>query len=165
MKDKKLDALAERLKEKEITLPTDLIGAAVFFIIGIVALLIMPSQVPVSESDVVNGRVFPTLLVVLMMICCGILIIQNLIKMRKKEPVQTCTLNLLTEIKALVILAILFCTYLICRVTDLFAAGAVFCAVSFLLYFRCRKPLYYVITVGFAIAIWAAFRFGLNVRF
>ena len=54
---------------------------------------------------------------------------------------------------------------MLCRVTDLFVVGAVFCALAFLVYFRCKKPLYYVITVGLAVGIWAAFRFLLNVRF
>lgn len=100
-----------------------------------------------------------------MMICSLILIIQNVVKLLRKEPVQTYTFHLLTEIKALLILGILIMTYLICKVTDLFVLGAVFCAVSFLLYFRCRKKSYYVITLGLSVLIWAVFRFGLNVKF
>lgn len=163
--DEMLDGTGERLKNKEVTLPTDMIGAALFMILAIVMLVIMPKQVPVSETDVVNGRVFPTMLMVLMIICCGMLMVQNVIKMKKKEPLHTCTLNLLTEVKALIILAILFLTYLICKVTDLFVVGAVFCCLGFLTYFRCRKKLYYAITILLAVVIWAAFRFGLNVRF
>lgn len=163
--DEMLDGTGERLKNKEVTLPTDMIGVALFMILAIVMLVIMPKQVPVSETDVVNGRVFPTMLMVLMIICCGMLMVQNVIKMKKKEPLHTCTLNLLTEVKALIILAILFLTYLICKVTDLFVVGAVFCCLGFLTYFRCRKKLYYVITILLAVVIWAAFRFGLNVRF
>lgn len=163
--DEMLDGTGERLKNKEVTLPTDMIGAALFMILAIVMLVIMPKQVPVSETDVVNGRVFPTMLMVLMIICCGMLMVQNVIKMKKKEPLHTCTLNLLTEVKALIILAILFLTYLICKVTDLFVVGAVFCCLGFLTYFRCRKKPYYVITILLAVVIWAAFRFGLNVRF
>ena len=34
-----------------------------------------------------------------------------------------------------------------------------------MMYFRCRKPSYYAITLGMAVAIWAAFRFGLGVSF
>ena len=141
MQEKKLDQIASRLKEKQFTIPTDLVGAILFFALGAFLFLIMPEQVSVSESDVVNGRVFPRLLFLLMMICSLILIIQNVSKLLRKEPVQTYTFHLLTEIKALLILGILIMTYLICKVTDLFVLGAVFCAVSFLLYFRCRKKL------------------------
>lgn len=162
MQEKKLDQIASRLKEKQFTIPTDLVGAILFFALGAFLFL---KQVSVSESDVVNGRVFPRLLFLLMMICSLILIIQNVSKLLRKEPVQTYTFHLLTEIKALLILGILIMTYLICKVTDLFVLGAVFCAVSFLLYFRCRKKSYYVITLGLAVLIWAAFCFGLNVKF
>lgn len=163
--DEMLDSAGNWLRGKEVTLPTDMIGAGLFMVLAVVLLVIMPKQVPVSETDVVNGRVFPMMLMVLMLICCGLLMVQNIIKMVKKEPMHTCTLNLLTEVKALIILAILFSTYFICKVTDLFVVGAVFCCLGFLVYFRCRKKLYYAITISLAVVIWAAFRFGLNVRF
>ena len=66
---------------------------------------------------------------------------------------------------ALVILAILVVSYLLARVTDLFVVGALVCSLGFLVYFRCRKPSYYAITLTLAVAIWAAFRFVLNVDF
>lgn len=100
-----------------------------------------------------------------MMICSAVLIIQNIIKISKKQPVQVSTFNLLTEVKALMILTILFITYFICRITDLFVLGAIFCSIAFLVYFRCKKRSYYAITIGMAVLIWAAFRFGLNVKF
>ena len=118
-----------------------------------------------SERDVVNGRAFPELLMWLMMACCAGLIIKEIVKLVRKQPLEYKTINLLVELKALIIIAILIITYVLCRVTDLFVVGAVFCALAFLVYFRCKKPLYYVITVGLAVGIWAAFRFLLNVRF
>lgn len=74
-----------------------------------------------------------------MMICSAVLIIQNIIKISKKQPVQVSTFNLLTEVKALMILTILFITYFICRITDLFVLGAIFCSIAFLVYFRCKN--------------------------
>ena len=57
------------------------------------------------------------------------------------RPTKTKTLNLLVETKALVIVLILVVTYLLAEVTDLFVVGAVFCALAFLVFFRCKKPL------------------------
>lgn len=105
--EKKLDELATRMKEKEISIPTDLAGSILFFLLGAVLFFMLPSQVPISENDVINGRVFPKLLFSLMMICSAVLIIQNIIKISKKQPVQVSTFNLLTEVKALMILTIL----------------------------------------------------------
>ena len=146
--EKKLDELATRMKEKEISIPTDLAGSILFFLLGTVLFFMLPSQVPISENDVINGRVFPKLLFSLMMICSAVLIIQNIIKISKKQPVQVSTFNLLTEVKALMILTILFITYFICRITDLFVLGAIFCSIAFLVYFRCKKRSYYAITMN-----------------
>ena len=62
--DKKRDEIGEKLEKKEINLPIDLITGALFLLIGILTLLVMPGQVKVSDTDVVNGRAFPTLLMV-----------------------------------------------------------------------------------------------------
>ena len=161
----KMDKLGEKLKDKEIRIPVDLTVGIVFFLFAVVVMLLMPSQVAVSERDVVNGRAFPELLMWLMMACCAGLVIKEIVKIVRKQPLEYKTINLLVELKALIIIAILIITYVLCRVTDLFVVGAVFCSLAFLVYFRCKKLLYYVITVGLAVGIWAAFRFLLNVRF
>ena len=147
----RMDSWGRKLHEKEIRIPVDLVTGVVFFLVGLGVLLVMPDQVAISEKDVVNGRAFPTLLTVVMLLCCAMLI--------GKE------LNIQVEIKALVILGILVVTYLLSKLTGLFVVGAVFCCLGFLLYFRCRKRSYYVITLVLAVAIWAAFRFALGVDF
>ena len=164
--DEKRDAIGAKLSEKEVRLPVDLVTGAFFLLLGTVILLVMPNQVPVSDTDVVNGRAFPTLLMVVMMICSGVVLGNELYRIFvKKLPPLTKNINLLVEVKALEILAILLLTYVICRVTDLFVIGAIFCSLAFLVYFRCRKVSYYAITLTVAVLIWVAFRFGLNVSF
>ena len=56
-------------------------------------------------------------------------------------------INIQVEAKALAILGILLGTYFLSKWTGLFVVGAVFCCLGFLLYFRCRKKSYYVITL------------------
>ena len=161
----RLDAWGEKLHEKEIRIPVDLTVGILFFLFAIGIMFVMPQQVVVSEKDVVNGRAFPTLLMIVMMICCGMLIIKELYKLITKQPLNWKVINLQTELKALAILAILVITYLLCRFTNLFVVGAIFCCLGFLVYFRCKKPSYYVITLTLAVVIWACFRFVLNVEF
>ena len=161
----RLDAWGEKLHEKEIRIPVDLTVGILFFLFALAILFVMPQQVIVSDKDVVNGRAFPTLLMVVMMICCGMLIVKELYKLFTKQPLNWKVINLQTELKALAILTILVITYLLCRFTDLFVVGAVFCCLGFLVYFRCKKPSYYVITITLAVVIWACFRFVLNVEF
>ena len=42
--DAKLDSIGEKLSKKSITIPTDLVAAAVFFVLGIVLLLCVPRR-------------------------------------------------------------------------------------------------------------------------
>lgn len=161
----RMDDWGRKLHEKEIRIPLDLVTGVVFFLLALVVLLVMPDQVAVSEKDVVNGRAFPTLLMVVMMICCAMLVAKELYKLATKQPLNWKVINVQVEMKALVILAILVGTWLLSRLTGLFVIGAIFCCLGFLLYFRCRKKSYYVITLVLAVAIWAAFRFALGVEF
>ena len=161
----KLDEWGAKLEQKNIEYPVDLVCGVLFLVIGIVLLLIMPQQVQISEKDVVNGRAFPTMLVWLMLIMSALLVGREADNMVMHRPVKTKTLNLLVEAKALVIVLILTITYFLAKVTDLFVVGAVFCALAFLLFFRCKNPRYYAITVPMAVLIWVVFRFVLNVSF
>ena len=161
----RMDSWGRKLHEKEIWVPIDLVTGVLFFLAALVILLVMPDQVAVSEKDVVNGRAFPTLLMVVMMLCCAMLVGKELYKLATKQPLNWKAINVQVEMKALVILAILVGTWLLSRLTGLFVVGAVFCCLGFLLYFRCRKKSYYVITLVLAVAIWAAFRFALGVDF
>ena len=164
--DEKRDTIGEKLSKKEMKLPIDIVTGVFFLLLGAVILLIMPKQVPVSDSDVINGQAFPTLLMAVMMICTGVVLANEFYNIFvKKMPPSMKNINLLVEVKALEILAILLLTYVICRVTDLFVVGAIFCSLAFLIYFRCRKLSYYAITLTVAVLIWIAFRFGLNVNF
>ena len=161
----RMDTWGRKLHEKEIRVPIDLVTGVVFFLLGLGVLLVMPDQVAVSEKDVVNGRAFPTMLTIVMLLCCAMLIGKELYKLATKQPLNWKVINVQVEMKALVILGILVVTYLLSKLTGLFVVGAVFCCLGFLLYFRCRKRSYYVITLVLAVAIWAAFRFALGVDF
>ena len=161
----KLDEWGAKLEVKNIEYPVDLVCGILFLVIGIVLLLIMPQQVQISEKDVVNGRAFPTMPVWLMLVMSALLVGREAYNMVMHRPVKTKTLNLLVEAKALVIVFILVITYLLAEITALFVVGAVFCALAFLLFFRCKKPLYYAITVSMAVLIWVVFHFVLNVSF
>ena len=105
------------------------------------------------------------MLVWLMLAMSALLVGREAYNMVMHRPTKTKTLNLLVEAKALVIVLILVVTYLLAEITDLFVVGAVFCALAFLLFFRCKKPLYYAITVSMAVLIWVVFHFVLNVSF
>ena len=123
----RMDRWGERLSKKELRIPVDLTVGVLFFLFALAILYVLPQQVAISEKDTVNGRAFPTLLMVVMMICCAMLVAKEIYKLITKQPLNWKVINLQTELKALVILAILVVTYLLCRYTDLFVVGAIFC--------------------------------------
>ena len=159
-----LDKSGEKLSKKEMKFPVNLTGAVIFLLFGLFILYVMPEQVIVADNDVVNGQVFPRLVVWMMLICSGFLAISEVYKMIRKQPIEMKTINLLIEVKALIIFGIMLLFHLVAQWTN-FAVGAVLCAFLMLLFFRCKKRNYYIITIGMAVLIWVAFRFGLNVRF
>ena len=163
--EKKLDAWGEKLEKINITYPADLVTGILFFVVSVVVLLIMPEQVVVSEKELVNGRAFPTMLAYLMMAMSLLITGNELVKLVTKKPLAMKTVNALVEVKALTIIVILIVTYFLAKVTDLFVIGGLFCAVAFLMFFRCKKKSYYAITVTAAVLIWVVFRFVLNVDF
>lgn len=163
--EKKLDAWGEKLENINISYPSDLISGILFLVLSIVILAIMPQQVQISEKDLINGRAFPTMLAYLMMAMSVLLTGKELAKLVTKKPLEMKTMNALVEVKAILIMGILLVTYLLAKLTDLFVIGGVFCAVAFLVFFRCKKKSYYAITLTAAVMIWVVFRFVLNVDF
>ena len=161
----RLDALGERLQTRQLRIPVNLTAGVVCFLLALLNLFIMPQQVEVSQSDTINGRAFPTLLITVMMLCCVILVVKDLYKLATKRPIEWKVIRLDTEVKALVLMAFLLLSFWLCVVTDLFVVGSIVCCLCFLIYFRCKKPSYYAVTLGLAVIIWVAFRFGLNVDF
>lgn len=163
--DARLDAIGDKLKKKEWKVPTDLLGGVIFLIFGLVMLRIIPQQIEIKKKELVNGQAFPNLLMYIMIACSIVLIVNQVIKLMRKEPIKTTTINLLVEVKAVFIFLCMIVFWLVAEKTGNFAIGAVVFGVLMLCLFRCRKPLYYVIVLLAAVAIWAAFRFGLGVMF
>ena len=163
--DAKLDAIGDKLKKKEWKVPTDLLGGVIFLLFGLAMLYIIPLQIEVKKKELVNGQAFPKLLMYIMIACSIILIVNQVLKMLRKEPVKTTTINLLVEVKAVLLFLSMIVFWLVAEKTGNFAIGSAVFGVLMLFFFRCKKPLYYAIVLAAAVAIWAAFRFGLGVLF
>lgn len=161
----RLDAWGEKLDQKQIRIPMDLTTGIVFFVLSVVVLLLMPSQVQISEKDIINGRAFPTLVCFVMMACSLALIVIEIMKIAAHKPLKWKVINMKTEGKTLILFGIIFVSYLLARLTNLFAIGAVFACIGFLLYFRTKKPRDYAIAIAISLTIWALFRFVLGVEF
>ena len=140
--DAKLDAIGDKLKKKEWKVPTE-----------------------IKKKELVNGRAFPNLLMYVMIACSIILIVQQVIKLARRQEVKLTTVNLLVEVKALLIFLAMIVFYFVAKTSGNFAVGSAVFGVLMLFIFRCKKPLYYAVVIAAAVAIWAVFRFGLGVLF
>ena len=160
-----LDALGEKAKQKEIRIPTDLVGGLFFLLFGIGMLLVIPGQIVVKKKEIVNGRQFPMLLMGVIIVCASLLILTQILKLLRHQPIRTTRLNLLVELRALLLFFNMLIYYLICRWSGSFAVGSCVFAVLMLCFFRCKDGRAYLITLAAALLIWATFRFGLNVNF
>lgn len=163
--EEKRKQMVSTLEGKTISFPVDIVTGIVLAIITLFIIFTMDSQIPIGDKDVVSGRAFPKLIVTIMLISCAYLILKDVLKILKGQKIEYKTLSLLVEVKALVIFAILLFTYLIAVFSDLFLLGSIFCVIAFLVYFKCTKWSYYLISIVLAVLIWVAFYFGLNVRF
>ena len=160
-----LDNTGERLRNYEWDVPIDLVGGAVFMLIGFAILVIIPQQIVVKKKEIINGQQFPRLLVYLMIGCGALLLCRELLKLIRHQEMRKEKINLLVELRALLIFANILVYYFVCKTTDNFLIGSCVFALLMLFFFRCKKWLYYVITLSAAVLIWVAVRSGLNVRF
>lgn len=105
-------------------MPTDLLGGVLFLIFGLVMLWLIPQQIEIKKKELVNGRAFPNLLMYVMIACSIILIVQQVIKLARGQEVKLTTVNLLVEVKALLIFLAMIVFCFVAKTSGNFAVGA-----------------------------------------
>lgn len=161
--DNKIDLAAERMKDKKIAFYPTIIGPILFIVLSLVVLALMPSQIKIQPNRAINARTFPSILTYLMLGSSLVLLLREGLKAVRKIPIEKYELELLTELKALILLVLLI-LYAFLMKTIGFIAGSVIYSILMLYYFRIKNWKYYAIVVASAIAIGMIFRFVLNVR-
>ncbi|AEV29312.1 hypothetical protein SpiGrapes_1502 [Sphaerochaeta pleomorpha str. Grapes] len=161
--DHKIDATAERIKDRKIRFYPTIVGPIVFIVFSVVVLALMPGQIKIQPNMSINARTFPSILTYLILGSSSVLLIKDGVKLIRKIPVEKLELELLTELKALILLFLLM-LYALMMKTIGFIAGSVIYSILMLYYFRVKNWKYYTIVVASAIAIGIIFRFVLNVR-
>ena len=100
----------------------------------------------------------------LLIIICGVVLlvkeIYNIISKKKANIVET---TVLVEVKALIILGILVLYWLLMGLIG-FIISSILLGLAMLMFFRVKKPSYYIIVSVVAVLIGVFFRYVLNVR-
>ncbi len=161
--DERITHLGARFEGKMIRFYPSLVGPIFFLILGIAGFIIMPSQVRIQENQATTARTFPTLMLGIIVAGAIILLLQEVVKLVRKQPLQVIQLELLTEIKAVVILGLLVLYAVLMPVLGFIVTSILF-GLGMLLFFRIKKYGYYLIVAIAALTIGLLFRMVLNVR-
>ncbi|MCI6662947.1 MAG: tripartite tricarboxylate transporter TctB family protein [Treponema sp.] len=161
--DSWLDATGEKLEKKKIRLYVDIITPIIFIIFAVAVLLAMPSQIALLSSSSINERSFPTLLMFLIIICGVVLLGKEIFNIVAKKKVNIVETTALVEVKALIILGILVLYWLLMGLIG-FIISSILLGLAMLMFFRVKKPSYYIIVSVVAVLIGVFFRYVLNVR-
>lgn len=161
--DSWLDATGEKLEKKKVNLYVDIITPIIFIIFAVAVLLAMPKQIALLSSGSINERSFPTLLMFLIIICGVVLLIKEIYNIISKKKANIVETTVLVEVKALIILGILVLYWLLMGLVG-FIVSSILLGLAMLMFFRVKKPSYYIIVSVVAVLIGVFFRYVLNVR-
>ena len=161
--DSWLDATGEKLEKKKVRLYVDIITPIIFIIFAVAVLLAMPKQIALLSSGSINERTFPTMLMLLIIICGVALLIKEIYNIISKKKANIVETTVLVEVKALIILGILVLYWLLMGLVG-FIISSILLGLAMLMFFRVKKPSYYIIVSVVAVLIGVFFRYVLNVR-
>ena len=161
--DSWLDATGENLEKKKVRLYVDIIAPIIFIIFAVAVLLAMPKQIALLSSGSINERTFPTMLMLLIIICGVVLLIKEIYNIISKKKANIVETTALVEVKALIILGILVLYWLLMGLIG-FIISSILLGLAMLMFFRVKKPSYYIIVSVVAVLIGVFFRYVLNVR-
>lgn len=161
--DTKIDRTGERLKDRKVNFYPTVVGPIVFLVFALVAFLIMPSQVKVQQQAATTARTFPILLLQIMIVGSVALLVTEIVKILRKTELEVVEIELLTEIKALIILLMLILYAILMPLIGFIPSSLLF-SVAMLYFFRIKKVSYYLIIIFSALVIGLIFRYLLGVR-
>ena len=161
--DSWLDATGEKLEKKKVKLYVDILTPIIFIIFAVAVLLAMPKQIALLSSGSINERTFPTMLMLLIIICGVVLLVKEIYNIISKKKANIVETTVLVEVKALIILGILVLYWLLMGLMG-FIISSILLGLAMLMFFRVKKPSYYIIVSVVAVLIGVFFRYVLNVR-
>ena len=161
--DSWLDATGEKLEKKKVKLYVDILTPIIFIIFAVAVLLAMPKQIALLSSGSINERTFPTMLMLLIIICGVVLLVKEIYNIISKKKANIVETTVLVEVKALIILGILVLYWLLMGLIG-FIISSILLGLAMLMFFRVKKPSYSIIVSVVAVLIGVFFRYVLNVR-
>ncbi len=149
--------------ETKITIYPDMVGAMLFMVFSTSMLVLMPTQIKVTEGGPINARTFPGLLLWGMLVLSSVIFLVDLGRIVFHKPCAKIEVALVVEVRALTILTMLVLYLALLRPLGFIASSCLF-SVFMTGFFRVRKLSYYLIGMACAIVIGFIFQAVLHVR-
>lgn len=146
-----------------VKMPINLVSGIFFLLFSIALFLVIPGQIKVMNSEVVTSRTFPYLLALLLMVMSMKQIAATLIKYLKKQHITIREFDLKVEAKALLLFLFLI-IYLVLMPLVGFLLSSLLMVSAFLIFFRTKNWISYVVVLGSTISVYYIFRYFLNVQ-
>ena len=158
-----IDRFSTKWEGRQVRFYPSLVGPVLFLLASIAGYVLMPSQVKIQEGTATTARTFPSLMLTLILVCSVVLILQEVIKIIRRQPIEVIMLDVMTEIRAIIILALLVLYALLIPLLGFIVTSMLF-GLAMLGFFRVKKWGYYLIVALSALAIGLLFQGVLNVR-
>ncbi|MDC7240507.1 MAG: tripartite tricarboxylate transporter TctB family protein [Spirochaetales bacterium] len=158
-----LDHCAGLLEGRTLKLYPGPAGSVLFLAIGALILVLMPTQINVRTEYGINARTFPSMLAWIMIAGALINLMGYGIKILQKSKPDCIELDLLTEVKALILLLFLVLFAVLMPLVG-FSIASVIYSILMLLFFRIKDWKYYLLVTFLALGIGFLFKNLLNVR-
>lgn len=158
-----IDNTGKKLEKHEMNVPINIIGAILFIIISLICLKLVPSQIKVNTTATITARTFPVLMLRIVLLFSVVLLLKDGISLLRKKEIEMKVMNLLVEVRALIILAMLVIFLVLLHFSSFIASSIIF-GILMLFYFRSRKLSSYIIICSAAIIIGVLFQYLLKVR-
>lgn len=140
----------------------DLVGAIFSLLFSVIILVLMPDQIKVVSSDVINSATFPRLIMMISAFCSSYLIVLEVIKIIRKKPVEMVEIDFRKEARVLVVVALLALFWFMLKYIPFMVAALIF--TGLLMFFMGTKKLWkYAVVFTFVIAVTLLFTQALNV--
>ena len=159
----RVDKFDRRLQGKKLIIYSNIIGSMLFIAFSVSMLILTPSQIKVTETGVINAQTFPKLLLGTILCLSAILLVTECIKLILRKPCAQIELELLAGFKSLIILCLFILYFVLLKPLGFIASSCIF-SVLMMLYFRVKKPYYYLIGIAAGIFIGVLFQYVLHVR-
>lgn len=140
------------------------LASGVFFTAATAALVLaIPKQVPVLSENRLNSRTFPYAIVLVLMAMSIRLVVADVVKLLRRQPVREAEFDLGDEWRALLLFFLLIAYVALIPLIGSLAASLLM-GIGFLIYFRTTQWIRYVIVIVSCLFVYWVFRIALGVQ-